>query len=122
VGLDSYASRTPGDVALSPEDEEEFATSGIELCGGLFSGGGGASFRGKVYLDVIDRVAGILIYQDWTTPEDVRRIWVALERADEEAVAEDEASFEAPSDTAMTVPIDLVPKVRELIGKHRRTA
>jgi hypothetical protein len=88
VGLDSYASRTPGDVALSPEDEEEFATSGIELCGGLFSGGGGASFRGKVYLDVIDRVAGILIYQDWTTPEDVRRIWVALERADEEAVAE----------------------------------
>ena len=39
-------------------------------------------------------------------------------QSDEEAVAEDEASFEAPNDTAMTVPIDLVPKVRELIGKH----
>jgi len=56
VGLDSYASRTPGDVALSPEDEEEFATSGIELCGGLFSGGGGASFR--VFLG--DGTAGTL--------------------------------------------------------------
>ena len=43
-------------------------------------------------------------------------------QSDEEAVAEDEASFEAPNDTAKTVPIDLVPKVRELIGKHRRTA
>jgi len=40
----------------------------------------------------------------------------------EEAVAEDEAAFEAPADTAMTVPVDLVPTVRELISKHRRSA
>lgn len=43
-------------------------------------------------------------------------------QSDEEAVAEDEASFEQTTDTAMTVPTELVPVVRELIQKHRRTA
>ena len=41
-------------------------------------------------------------------------------QSDEEAVAEDEAAYEATTDTAMTVPVDLVPKVRELITKHGR--
>jgi hypothetical protein len=41
-------------------------------------------------------------------------------QTDEEAVAEDEAAYEATTDTTMTVPVDLVPKVRELITKHRR--
>jgi len=36
-----------------------------------------------------------------------------------EAVAEDEAAFEEPSDTVMQVPIDLIPAIRELIGKHQ---
>ena len=43
-------------------------------------------------------------------------------QSDEEAVAEDEASFEQTTDTTMTVPVELVPAVRELIQKHRRTA
>ncbi len=43
-------------------------------------------------------------------------------QTDEEAVAEDEAAFEAPNETIMTVPVDLVPAVRELISRHRRTA
>ena len=43
-------------------------------------------------------------------------------QTDEEAVAEDEASFEATTHTAMEVPVDLVPAVRELIAKHRRSA
>ena len=43
-------------------------------------------------------------------------------QSDEEAVAEDEASFEATTHTAMEVPVDLVPTVRELIAKHRRRA
>ena len=37
----------------------------------------------------------------------------------EEAVAEDEASYESTTHTAMEVPVDLVPKVRELIAKRR---
>lgn len=37
---------------------------------------------------------------------------------EEEAVAEDEAAFEAAGQTVMEIPTDLVPKVRELIAKH----
>jgi type II secretory pathway component PulC len=43
-------------------------------------------------------------------------------QSDEEAVAENDASFEATTDTAMEVPVDLVPIVRELIAKRRRRA
>lgn len=48
MGLDNYASRTPGDVSLTEEDERAFAASGAQLCGGILSGGD-SSFRGKVY-------------------------------------------------------------------------
>jgi hypothetical protein len=41
------------------------------------------------------------------------------EQTDDEAVAEDEAAFEAPTHTAMEVPVDLLPAVRELIAKRR---
>ena len=41
------------------------------------------------------------------------------EQSEDEAVAEDEAGVE-PSETVMSVPRDLVPKVRELIAKHQR--
>jgi hypothetical protein len=55
--------------------------------------------------------------------ERVRRVLEHYEhQSDEEAVAEDEAAFEAPTHTAMEVPVDLVPKIRELIAKRRRTA
>ena len=39
-------------------------------------------------------------------------------QSDEEAVAEDEAAFESTTHTAMEVPVDLVPKIRELIAKR----
>ena len=53
----------------------------------------------------------------------VRRLLESYQgQSDEEAVAEDEASFEATTHTAMEVPVDLVPTVRELIAKHRRSA
>ena len=40
-------------------------------------------------------------------------------QSDEEAVAEDEAAFESTTHTAIEVPVDLVPEVRELIAKHK---
>ena len=40
-------------------------------------------------------------------------------QTDEEAVAEDEAAFESIDHTAMEVPVELVPAVRELIAKRR---
>jgi hypothetical protein len=51
--------------------------------------------------------------------ERVRRVLEHYEtQSDEEAVAEDEAAYEATTHTAMEVPVDLVPKVRELIAKQ----
>ncbi|MEW6235547.1 MAG: hypothetical protein AB1656_09190 [Candidatus Omnitrophota bacterium] len=40
-------------------------------------------------------------------------------QSEDEAVAEDEAAFEANGQTVMEVPIELVPKIRELIAKHQ---
>jgi hypothetical protein len=52
--------------------------------------------------------------------ERVRRVLEYYEtQSDEEAVAEDEATYEATTHTAMEVPVDLVPVVRELIAKRR---
>jgi len=50
----------------------------------------------------------------------VRRVLEHYEaQTDEEAVAEDEAAYEATTHAAMEVPIELVPAVRELIAKRR---
>ncbi len=52
----------------------------------------------------------------------VRRVLEHYEQqTDEEAVAEDEAAFEDSTQTVMEVPRDLVPKIRELIAKHKRS-
>lgn len=39
-----------------------------------------------------------------------------------EAVAEDEAAFESPVETMMSVPTELVPEVRELIARRKKRA
>ena len=50
----------------------------------------------------------------------VRRVLEHYEQqTEEEAVAEDEAAFEDPSQTVMEVPCELVLAIRELIAKHR---
>lgn len=52
--------------------------------------------------------------------ERVRRVLEHYEtQSDEEAVAEDEGAYEATTHTAMEVPVELVPAVRELIAKRR---
>jgi len=52
----------------------------------------------------------------------VRRVLEHYEQqTDEEAVAEDEAAFEDATQTVMEVPRELVPSIRELIAKHRRS-
>ncbi len=81
MGLDNYASRSPGDVVFTTEDQAAFDAAGVELCGGMMSGEGG-SFRGKVYLDVVDRVADVSLGQEWIPPETMREVAVAFERCD----------------------------------------
>ncbi|GEM_PF-274935 len=56
----------------------------------------------------------------WDEPR-VKRVLKHYEtQSDEAAVAEDEAAFEATKFTAMEVPVDLVPKVRQLIARRPR--
>ena len=54
---------------------------------------------------------------------DERRIQQVLDhyeaQSDEEAVAEDEAAYESTTHTAVEVPVDLVPEVRELMAKRQ---
>jgi len=51
--------------------------------------------------------------------ERVRKVLEHYEhQTEEEAVAEDEAALEDPTQTVMEVPRELVPAIRELIAKH----
>lgn len=51
--------------------------------------------------------------------ERVKKVLAHYEtQSEEEAVAEDEAAFEAQGQTVMEVPTELVPTIRELIAKH----
>lgn len=52
--------------------------------------------------------------------ERVKKVLAHYEtQSEEEAVAEDEAAFEAAGQTVMEVPTELVPAVRELIAKRK---
>ena len=57
---------------------------------------------------------------------DEDRVRQVLERyenqTEEEAVAEDEAAYEDKTQTIIEVPVELVPAVRELIARHKKTA
>ena len=57
--------------------------------------------------------------QGWDEERVCRVVAHYEQQTEEEAVAEDEASFEDPTQTVMEVPKELVPAVRELIAKRR---
>ena len=51
--------------------------------------------------------------------ERVKRVLVHYEQqTDDEAVAEDEAAYEARKQTVMIVPTELVPAIRQLIAQR----
>ncbi|MBI1765942.1 MAG: hypothetical protein HYR56_31440 [Acidobacteria bacterium] len=54
-----------------------------------------------------EKVRGVLDYYEAQT--------------EDEAVAEDEVSFENPSPTLMEVPVELVSVIREMIAKRQAT-
>lgn len=41
-------------------------------------------------------------------------------QTEEDAMEEDEAAFKNRTETAMEIPVQLVPTVRELIAKHQK--
>ena len=105
MGLDSYASRSPGDVDLTVGDEQAFMAAGIQLCGGMVSGDDSSSFRGKVYLDVVDRVADASLMAEWIPPEEVRAIAAAFDRCDPARVAEESKDDHYPATQAEVVSL-----------------
>jgi hypothetical protein len=56
--------------------------------------------------------------EGWDEQKVSRILTYYEEQAEDDAVTEDEAGIES-SDTVMSVPHDLVPKIRELIAKHQ---
>jgi hypothetical protein len=53
--------------------------------------------------------------------ERVQRVIAHYESQSEaEAVAEDEAAYESPVETMISVPTELVPEVRELIARRKK--
>jgi hypothetical protein len=86
MGLDTYPSRGPGECVLTPEDEAALGKLELPLC----SFGPRASFRGKVYEDVVNRVTGSAqsLYELWMAPEQVAELAAAFEACDPEAVAQ----------------------------------
>ncbi len=50
----------------------------------------------------------------------VRKVLAHYEnQTEDEAVAEDEAAYEAEGQTVMIVPSDLVPAIRQLLGRRQ---
>ncbi len=59
-------------------------------------------------------------YPDGWNEQRVDRVLEFYEnQSDAEAVAEDEAAWDAATTTTMDVPVDLVPIVREMIAKQK---
>ena len=62
-------------------------------------------------------------YPPGWSEERVRKVLERYDQqTDDEAVAEDEAAFDSNTRTAMEVPVDLVPKIREMIARKHGTA
>jgi len=90
VGLDTYASRSPDDIELTEDDIKAFNDAHIELCGGIFSGGGNdGSFRGKVYVMLVLEITDENLAQDWIPPETVRRMYESMMARDPEEAIQD---------------------------------
>lgn len=84
MGLDSFATVKGPSGEWQPAPDEPF--EGIDLCGGMYSGGtDSSSIRGKVYAEVVEAATGESLYQERIEPgrvaEMARRLRAAVEDA-----------------------------------------
>ena len=86
MGLDSFASRSPGSIALTPKDKAVFKSLDLPLCEWI----GDGSFRGKVYILLVYEVCDTSLSQEWIPPEELGRMADAFAACDVEAVAQKE--------------------------------
>jgi len=61
MGLDNYWKKN--------KDEDGVIEGNFNICGGMFSGSGNDSFRGKVYHRFVEDVTGVSLYGDLETFE-----------------------------------------------------
>ena len=115
MGLDTFASRSPADFhtegagpwepELTEEDLRAFKEAGLNLCGGMYSGDGSdGSFRGKVYVDIIDHITGEYLSQEWIPADTVRQMSEALQACDPKRTIEE---YEGYEDCTVAELIDL---------------
>lgn len=99
MGLDTYASNTSEEIALTPEQARAFEETDIRLCGGIYSGSGSdGSFRGKVYGILVQEITGENLYQPWIPPETVQRMYRALAACDPEEAIDASHTRNVPAD------------------------
>ena len=94
MGLETFASRSPDDIELSPEDSQAFLDPDIHLAGGIFSRGNVGSFRGKIYQVIIKEITGASLLQDWIPPETVREMSQALADCDPQAAIDESDTWD----------------------------
>ena len=68
------------------KDENGFIEGEFKICGGVFSGSGNDSFRGKVYARLVEDITGVSLYGDpetFETPnETVKQMAIDLEETE----------------------------------------
>ena len=79
MGLDNFAYRVPDDLMLTEKDEKAFEDAGIDLCGGKISGDA-SFFRGKFYSALIEAVTSESLYNNWLSPETMKKMSEALSK------------------------------------------
>ena len=66
------------------EDTEGYVDIDGGVCGGLLSGNGDSSFRGKVYNNIVVNVTGVSLYEDRIEPETIKTMNEAIQACDHE--------------------------------------
>ena len=84
MGLDTIATTQRDDGNWEPAPDEPF--EGLELGGGMYSGGSSSSsIRGKVYAELVEEATGESLYQERIEPARVtglaRRLRAAVDEA-----------------------------------------
>jgi hypothetical protein len=64
MGLDSYFTKPARTERKRPQVADDLAWPEANLCGGLFSGNGQGSFRGKVYEGIFAAATGDTLYHE----------------------------------------------------------
>ena len=66
MGLDCYW--------VGENDSKASVPGKFKICGGMFSGHGNDSFRGKVYNDVVESETGVSLYQEEIDSETIKKM------------------------------------------------